>query len=750
MMEKSLRLHLCHAPKLQIFINRSHGFLHSVALIFLIYHRTSFLFQDPKTRAAPLFLWLLVFASELLLSLIWLLGQAFHWLPVSRTVFPERLPKDEKLPPVDVFICTADPDKEPIVDVMNTVLSAMALDYPAQKLHVYLSDDGGAAITLLGMREACKFARYWLPFCKRFGIKTRCPKAYFSSASDDDSSYRSDEFMAEKQIIQDKYEVFKESLLRSKEDLGFEDTNNITTTRDHPALVEVMQDNSYEMPLLVYVSREKRPSHPHNFKAGALNALLRVSGVISNSPYVLVLDCDMYCNDPTSARQAMCFYLDSNISPSIAFVQFPQRFRNISKTDIYDGQMRSTFKILWHGMDGLKGPILSGSGFYMNRDCLYGNFIQEGNELTELKNLFGLSNEFIKSLGRNYKANVISDGSCSSTPLKEAKLLASCFYESHTKWGEEVGFLYQSVAEDFFTGYMLHCKGWISVYLNPLRPQFLGTCVTSLNDLLIQGTRWSSGLVDIGISSFCPLIYATLRMSFLESLCYAEVSLFPLFYSLSLWCFAIIPQLGLLSGISLYPEVSNSFFPIFATIFLSALSKHLYEVLISGGSIQTWRNEQRLWMMKSISSHVYGSLDAIMKRLGVREASFLLTNKVEDDEKSKLYQMGKLDFQTSTRLLVPVVTVAILNVVSFLVGVVRIKEWNKILVPVFLSFYILVINYAIIEGIIIRKDKGRIPASVTLLSTLISFSLILLSLIGSIIFRRSIYGQWINKHSRKA
>lgn len=29
-----------------------------------------------------------------------------------------------------------------------------------------------------------------------------------------------------------------------------------------------------EMPLLVYVSREKRPSHSHHFKAGALNVLV--------------------------------------------------------------------------------------------------------------------------------------------------------------------------------------------------------------------------------------------------------------------------------------------------------------------------------------------------------------------------------------------------------------------------------------------------------------------------------------------
>uniref|UniRef100_A0A0V0H6T7 Putative ovule protein n=1 Tax=Solanum chacoense TaxID=4108 RepID=A0A0V0H6T7_SOLCH len=63
---------------------------------------------------------------------------------------------------------------------------------------------------------------------------------------------------------------------------------------------------------------------------------LRVSGIISNSPYILMLDCDMHSNDPSSARQAMCFHLDPKISPSLAFVQFPQRFRNISKNDIYD------------------------------------------------------------------------------------------------------------------------------------------------------------------------------------------------------------------------------------------------------------------------------------------------------------------------------------------------------------------------------------------------------------------------------
>ena len=72
---------------------------------------------------------------------------------------------------------------------------------------------------------------------------------------------------------------------------------------------------------------------------------LRVSAIMSNSPYILVLDCDMYCNDPTSARQAMCFHLDPQISTSLAFVQFPQKYHNIGKDDIYDSQLRMYFKV---------------------------------------------------------------------------------------------------------------------------------------------------------------------------------------------------------------------------------------------------------------------------------------------------------------------------------------------------------------------------------------------------------------------
>ncbi|KAK4405842.1 Cellulose synthase-like protein E1 [Sesamum angolense] len=135
---------------------------------------------------------------------------------------------------------------------------------------------------------------------------------------------------------------FKESVTKNLAD------TSIPVSRDHPPIIEVMNDGNGDgmdsdkrkIPLLVYIAREKRPSHPHHFKAGALNVLLRVSAMISNSPYILILDCDMYCNDPLSARQAMCFHLNPELSAKLSFVQFPQRFYNINEIDINDGKQR--------------------------------------------------------------------------------------------------------------------------------------------------------------------------------------------------------------------------------------------------------------------------------------------------------------------------------------------------------------------------------------------------------------------------
>ncbi|KAL0414372.1 UNVERIFIED_CONTAM: Cellulose synthase-like protein B4 [Sesamum radiatum] len=405
----SLPLNARHVLTKDLIINRINMFANGIAIVALFHYRATTLRRIMETKETPL---------------------AYRWRPVKLEVYPERLPGDEKLPPVDVFVCTADPSKEPSLGVMNTVISAMALDYPPDRLAVYLHDDGGSYVTLNAIRESWKFARFWVPFRRKYELKIACPAAYLSSKESADEKFiGSSEFAAEKKMIEKKYTEFQEALEKNSVNAS------ASVSRDHAPAIEVMTDengdsNLKDIPLLVYMAREKRPGHPHHFKGGALNVLLRVSSVITNAPYFVVLDCDMYCNNPSSARGAMCFYLDPKIAPGIAWVQYPQKFHNLSEYDIY-GEISA-------GLRWLKGPNLYGCNFVMTREAIYGiGKIEKEADLNQLKKIFGSSNEFIKSLYKSYKPQLPENRKLSSELQKELQLLASCTYDNGTDWGEE-------------------------------------------------------------------------------------------------------------------------------------------------------------------------------------------------------------------------------------------------------------------------------------------------------------------------
>ncbi|KAK1430406.1 hypothetical protein QVD17_13115 [Tagetes erecta] len=719
-------LNLFHIKKTSLIINRLYILFHSIAIILIFYFRTTSIITILNSKSQPLIPHLLIFISELTLTFIWILNQAYYWRPITRTVFPDRLPEDEHLPAIDVFICTADPRAEPLLGVMNTVISAMALNYPPEKLCVYVSDDGGCHVTLEAMREALKFAKMWVPFCNKYGVSNICPDSYFAGPEVDEVVVDSDdEFTDERQMIKVEYESFAQKVNRASQ------SASCISNKDHSAFIEVLVDHESthdetKMPLLVYVSREKRPSHHHHFKAGALNTLLRVSSLISNSPYILGLDCDMYCNDKNSARQAMCFHLDPKLSSSLAFVQFPQTFHNVvSKHNIYEGDLRCIFKTLWRGMDGIKGPCLSGTCYYLKREALYNPpSTQKDIKLEELKHCFGSSNEFISSLSKKYNGKLDCQKDSFYESLQETKHLASCEYENDTKWGHEVGFRYFSVVEDYFTSFNMHCKNWSSVHYMPSRPSFMGSCVTNLNDLLIQGTRWSAGLMEVALSRFSPLVYGSSRMSILQSFCYAWLAFFPAAF-VSFWILSIVPPLSLLNNVTIYPKVTDPYFLVLVYVFVLSNLQHMREIHSTGASLHSWKHEQRVWMMKGITSYLYGSTHAIMEKLGFKEASFLPTNKVTNEDEEKLHQMGIYNFQTSSIFLVPLCSLVMLNLLAFVVTIIRITFYkvyiNEVFVQMFLTFYVALMGYPLLEGMILRKDKGRIASNVSCYSLVFSF-----------------------------
>lgn len=58
---------------------------------------------------------------------------------------------------------------------------------------------------------------------------------------------------------------------------------------------------------------------------------VRVSGVLTNAPYILNLDCDHYVNNSKAIREAMCFLMDPQVGKDVCFVQFPQRFVGLDR-----------------------------------------------------------------------------------------------------------------------------------------------------------------------------------------------------------------------------------------------------------------------------------------------------------------------------------------------------------------------------------------------------------------------------------
>lgn len=177
--------------------NRFFAAVYAAGIIILVFHHALVIKSSLGGGSGGGGLFAVFFAmaiADIVLAFMWATQQAYRVRPIRRKEFPENLKelvRSEEFPAIDVFICTADPYKEPPLDVANTAVSVLAYDYPPEKLAVYVSDDGGSELTLFALMEAAKFATHWLPYCKKNDIVDRNPEAYFAKLNQD--SYLSSE-----------------------------------------------------------------------------------------------------------------------------------------------------------------------------------------------------------------------------------------------------------------------------------------------------------------------------------------------------------------------------------------------------------------------------------------------------------------------------------------------------------------------------------------------------------------------------
>ncbi|GMH30647.1 hypothetical protein Nepgr_032490 [Nepenthes gracilis] len=696
-------------------------------------------------------LWLLSVICEIWFAISWILDQFPKWAPINRETYLDRLAlrydhegEPSQLAAIDIFVSTVDPMKEPPLVTANTVLSILAVDYPVDKVSCYVSDDGAAMLTFEALSETAEFAKLWVPFCKKYNIEPRAPEFYFALKIDYLKDKIHPSFVKDRRAMKREYEEFKvrvNALVAKAQKVPEEGWimqdgtpwpgNNI---RDHPGMIQIFLGQSggldsmgNELPRLVYVSREKRPGFQHHKKAGAMNALVRVSAVLTNGPFLLNLDCDHYINNSKALREAMCFMMDPNLGKYVCYVQFPQRFDGIDKNDRYANRNTVFFDINLRGLDGIQGPVYVGTGCVFNRTALYGyepphkpknkktglsscfgrtqkkssksskkgsdkkksnkhvdptvpifslEDIEEGVEgagfddeksllmsRMDLEKRFGQSTVFVES-------TLMENGGVPSfadpdTLLKEAIHVISCGYEDKTEWGSEIGWIYGSVTEDILTGFKMHARGWRSIYCMPKRPAFKGSAPINLSDRLNQVLRWALGSIEILFSRHCPIWYGYGgRLKWLERFAYVNTTIYPV-TSIPLLVYCTLPAVCLLTGKFIIPQITNLASIWFISLFLLIFATGILEMRWSGVGIDEWWRNEQFWVIGGVSSHLFAVFQGLLKVLAGIDTNFTVTSKASDEDGD----FAELYMFKWTTLLIPPTTLLIINLVGVVAGI---------------------------------------------------------------------------------
>lgn len=809
-----------------------------------------------------IWLWGMSVVCEIWFAFSWLLDQLPKLCPINRatdlnvlkdkfeTPSPSNPTGKSDLPGVDVFVSTADPEKEPPLVTANTILSILAADYPVEKLSCYVSDDGGALLTFEAMAEAASFANVWVPFCRKHDIEPRNPESYFSLKRDPYKNKVKQDFVKDRRRVKREYDEFKvrinslpdsirrrsdayharEEIKAMKLQKQHKDDGPVESVKipkatwmadgthwpgtwlnpapehsrgDHAGIIQVMlkppsdepllgtsdetkimdfTDVDIRLPLLVYVSREKRPGYDHNKKAGAMNALVRASAIMSNGPFILNLDCDHYIYNSQAMREGMCFMMDRG-GDRLCYVQFPQRFEGIDPSDRYANHNTVFFDVNMRALDGLMGPVYVGTGCLFRRIALYGfdpprakedhpdccsccfarrkkhssvantpeenralrmgDYDDEEMNLSLLPKKFGNSTFLIDSIpvtefqgrpladhpavknGRPPGALTIPRELLDASTVAEAISVISCWYEDKTEWGNRVGWIYGSVTEDVVTGYRMHNRGWKSVYCVTKRDAFRGTAPINLTDRLHQVLRWATGSVEIFFSRNNALL-ASRRMKFLQRIAYLNVGIYP-FTSIFLIVYCFLPALSLFSGQFIVQTLNVTFLAYLLIITLTLCLLAVLEIKWSGIDLEEWWRNEQFWLIGGTSAHLAAVLQGLLKVIAGIEISFTLTSKSGgddvDDEFADLYVVKW------TSLMIPPITIMMVNLIAIAVGFSRtiysvIPQWSRLLGGVFFSFWVLAHLYPFAKGLMGRR--GRTPTIVFVWSGLIAITISLL------------------------
>ncbi|KAL1206392.1 Cellulose synthase-like protein B3 [Cardamine amara subsp. amara] len=197
----------------------------------------------------------------------------------------------------------------------------------------------------------------------------------------------------------------------------------------------------------------------------------------------------------------------------------------------------------------------------------------------------------------------------------------------------QIGWLYDSTAEDLNTSIGIHSRGWTSSYLFPEPPAFLGAMPPGGPEAMLQQRRWATGMLEILFNKQSPLIgMFSRKIRFRQNLAYIYGFTWGL-RSIPELFYCLLPAYCLLHNSALFPK--GIYLGIIVTLVGIYCVYTLWEFMSLGFSVYSWYVSQSFWRIKTTCSWLFSIPDIILKLLGISRTVFIVTKKTMPETKSR-------------------------------------------------------------------------------------------------------------------
>jgi cellulose synthase (UDP-forming) len=389
------------------------------------------------------------------------------WRPLERRIkslpyLNPPLPQSE-WPTVDVFVtCYSEPPEM----IEATARAALAIDYPATKLRVYVLDDGNslemrAIAQKLGLEDLQSEAlqaearrikterqqlRDRLERIRQLIGETQAAETFVTTLDDRSAPDSAAHFVR----------VFSQVMTLTHGEHQSVEARLLAEERELIAAIDRQEIEFTELTRCRYIARPKPAGKPHYAKAGNINHAIFAGD--TKGTFILTLDAD-HVPKPQFLKRVLPYFFSYNLwtgkyeGNQIALVQTPQDFNNIPNGDPFGHSAHLFYGPIQRGKDGLNSAFYTGTNAILRREALV-------------------------NVGLQYFAKTVA---ADRDKLNDFALIG--------------GISSSSITEDMNTAMRLHGAGWKSVYHHELLAE--GLAPDDLTSTLQQRLRWAQGTIQV-------------------------------------------------------------------------------------------------------------------------------------------------------------------------------------------------------------------------------------------------------------